>query len=136
MGKKETTHTIIINDNIHFYKKIIFDIKSHYKNIIYYYDLFNDSGDVIRTVKHNYENKPADLLYFNYQLKSIEYWVHGKKHRKWGPAVVFFNKKKIVNEEWYHDGIKLNELEISAIKKISERKKKFNNLLHKFKFNN
>lgn len=129
MGKKESIFTISINKKLHFYKKIIFDIKSHYKNIIYYYDLLDEDGEIIKSVKHNYENRPAELLYFNYQLKNVEYWVHGNKHRKWGPAVISFSDRKVVNEEWYHNGHKLTENEIKSIEIIIERKKKMKRLL-------
>lgn len=130
MSTKESIFTISNNKKIHFYKKIVYDIKSHYKNIIYYYDLFDEDGEVKKTVKHNYENRPAELLYYNYQLKNIEYWVHGEKHRKWGPAVVSFSNRKIINEEWYHNGFKLNNFEIKAIEKIIERKKKMARLMN------
>lgn len=132
MGTKESIFTISQNKNIHFYKKINYDIKSHYKNIMYYYDLFDENGDISQSVKHNYENRPAELLYFNYQLKNIEYWVHGKRHRRWGPAVISFSNREVVSEEWYHNGIKLSEQDIKDINVVLERKRKLSHLMNKF----
>lgn len=133
MSKNESTFTISINKHIHFYKKIIFDIKSHYKNIIYYYDMLDENGEITKTVKHNYENIPAELLYYNNQLKSIEYWVHGERHRKYGASVLTFNNREVTNEEWYQNGYKLTEIEVKSVKVVMERKKKMTYLMKKFK---
>jgi hypothetical protein len=128
MSRKESIFTILRNNKIHFYKKIVFDIKSNYKNIIYNYDLFDNEGAIIKTVKHNSINKPADLLYYNNQLKNLEFWVHGKKHRMWGPAVISYDKKVVIHEEWYRNGIKLTDDEIDHVKKYMDRKRKIQQL--------
>lgn len=132
MGNKESIFTISQNKDIHFYKKLNYDIRSHYKNIIYYYDLLDSNGDILKTVKHNYINRPTEILYYNNQLKKIEYWVHGKLHRKWGAAIINYNNRKIISEEWYHKGIKLSDQEVKDVIKIIERKRKLSHLMKKY----
>ena len=54
----------------------------------------------------------------------MEYWYKGKKHRNNAPAVLVLDGKTILMEEWYHNGKKLNEKDIEAIKVGLSRRKK------------
>lgn len=117
--------TIIINKNIHYYKKLSYGTK--YKKIEYFYDIILD-GDIKETLCHNYKN-PAVIIYSNNKITKLEYWYKGKLHKKYGPAIIILSNNKIIDEYWYHYGEKLLDTDIQSIKIGIDRKIKINKLL-------
>ena len=126
-----SVQTILKNKNIHFYKKITFNVRSRFKKIEYFYDILSN-GDVKETLCHN-EKNPAVIIYSGNKVTKLEYWYKGKLHRKYSPAIISFFDNKISSEEWYNDGIKLDEKEIDSIKKTIDRKTKIMRLKNKIK---
>ncbi|MFA5585857.1 MAG: hypothetical protein WDA02_04860 [Saccharofermentanales bacterium] len=119
-------------NNILFVKKIDYNIKIKYKKITYLYEIYSNNEE-IKEIKHN-KNYPSIIEYNNNKINKIEYWVHGKLHRELGPSIIYLdNKHKITKEEWYKNGIKLDENEINSIKKIIDRKLKMIKVILKMK---
>ena len=51
------------------------------------------------------------------QLKRIEYYIYGKKHRENGPAVIEWSiNGEVIKEEYWLNGKRLNELQIAVLK--------------------
>ena len=129
---KETIKTIYKSDKIHFYVKIYYSYNKYnrYKKNEYYYDIL-DNNKVISTHKHNKQNKPAVIEYYNGKITKLEYWKHGKLDRKYAPAIIILDGKIIIKEQWFHDGIELSDNEIKKIKKVIDRRKKMLKLIMK-----
>jgi len=121
-------------NNILFIKKIDYDIRRKYKKVTYLYETYINNEQVKETL-HN-KNYPSVIEYYNNKICKIEYWVHGKLHRDYGPSIIHLDKKhNITNEEWYKNGIKLDKNEIDSIKKIIDRKLKMIKVILKMKSN-
>jgi len=109
--------------NIIFVKKIDYDLRKKYKKVTYLYEIYKDK-ELIEEVKHK-NNYPAIIEYFNNKICKIEYWVNGKLHREYGPSIIFLDRQhKITKENWYKNGIELDQNDIDDIKKVIDRRTK------------
>ena len=125
---KSIIQTIIKNNLIHYYKRIIYGKK--YKKIEFCYDKY-DENNKTTTYYHNINN-PAIIVYSNNKIIRLEYWIKGELHRQNLPAIIDIYDDHI-EEKWYHHNEKLTDLEIESIKKTNERRKKMYNLFLKMK---
>lgn len=123
--------TILINKKIHYYKKTNSSSGGRYRCVEYCYDIFDKESNIIETKKHNALNKASVVDYNGTKVTKLEYWYKGKKHRNNAPAILILNGKTIIMEEWYHNGIKLNENEIKNIKIVLSRRKKVLKIMFK-----
>ena len=122
-----------IYNNIIFSKKISCSLKMHSKTITYVYDIYDKDGKSGEEIVHRTDG-PAVILYRNNMISELQYYIHGKKHREFGPAIIRLNKKhEVVNEEWFKNGKKISDKEIEEIKILIDRKKKMLKLLSKIK---
>ena len=121
--------TILKNKNIHYYKKITFNVRSRFKKVEYFYDVLTN-GEIKETLCHN-EKNPAVVIYSSNKIIKIEYWYKGKLHRKNGPSIITFINNKIDTEKWYIDGNELSIDEIDTIKKTFDRRLKILNIRYK-----
>lgn len=124
---KSIIQTILKNNLIHYYKRIIYGKK--YKKVEFCYDKYENDKTI--TCYHNINN-PAIIVYSNNKIIRLEYWVKGELHRQNLPAVIDIYGDHIV-ELWYHHNVKLTDDEIISIKKLVERNKKMYNLFFKKK---
>lgn len=116
-------------NNLRYYKETYFN-RANCK-ISFYYEYYSvDDKDIISKL-HNTHNKPAVIHYSSGKITKLEYWIKGKKDRLNAPAIITINGKEIYSEEWYHNGVKLSDVEIEQIKKVLERRKKIMKLVMK-----
>lgn len=119
--------------NIIFIKKIDYDIKRNYKKISYLYEVYNDKGEMINEFLHR-KNNPAILIYSHNYISEIQYWIDGKKHREYGPAIIYLDKKhQIISEYWYINDKKIIGKELEDLKLSIDRIKKMFNIILKIK---
>lgn len=110
--------------NIVFVKKIDYDISKNYKKISYLYETYDDKGEMVNESLHR-KNNPAVIVYTHNYISEIQYWVDGKRHREYGPAIIHLDKKhQIVDESWYIKGKKLVDDELNDLKTLIDRRKK------------
>ena len=119
--------------NIMFIKKIDYDIKRNYKKISYLYEVYDDKGEMINEFLHR-KNNPAILIYSHNYISEIQYWMDGKKHREYGPAIICLDKKhQIISESWYINDKKIIDKELEDLKLLIDRRKKMFNVILKMK---
>lgn len=105
----------IINNTLCFYKEVIFS--KGFKEVDFFLEYTTETSNVKKF--HNPDG-PAIIIWNNNKIKRIEFWINGKRHRKWGPAIAYFEVSKgklnIINEQWFMNNIELTEKEIEHIK--------------------
>jgi hypothetical protein len=112
-------------------KQIDYDYRKKYKKITYCYDEYKDEV-LVKTYTHRINN-PAVVIYRNNHINELQYWKFGKLHREYAPAIIIYDGNKIDTEKWYHNGVKLTDLEIEAEKKIIDRRQKMLKVILKIK---
>ena len=118
----------ILNNNLYFYKEVFF--KKGYKEVNFYLETVTDTNNVKRY--HNPDG-PAIIIWNNNKIKRVEFWINGKRHRKWGPAIAYFEvfegKLNISSEQWFMNNIELTEKEIESTKLKLNRLNKLKKIL-------
>ena len=117
-----TIQTLSKDKNYHIYRKITYNKGVGYKKIEYFYDIIV-KGEVKESVCHNKKN-PAVVIYNNNQITRIEYWYKGKLNRRYGPSIIVFDNKQIIQEMWYIDGVQVKDEDVEPLKQSIEIRKK------------